>query len=107
MTKSAALESAADGVRVNCICPGVIDTPLLDRLVVEMEANGIDGRRFLSEVQPIGRLGKPAEIASVAVFLASDDASLVNGTMIVADGGLLAGAGPSAASYRLDGAATA
>ncbi len=103
LTKGGALEYAGDGIRVNCICPGVIDTPLLDRLIENMEENGIDGRRFLSELQPIKRLGTTAEIADVALFLASDESSLVNGTMLVADGGLLAGAGASTEPYRIAG----
>ncbi|MDI4646275.1 SDR family NAD(P)-dependent oxidoreductase [Cohnella hashimotonis] len=85
-TRSLALETAADGVRVNCICPGAIDTPLLRRQ--------FEGRRGpqgtiddLIAMHPLGRLGRPEEIASCILFLSSPLASFVTGSAMLADGG--------------------
>ena len=73
LTKSAALEYATDGIRVNAVCPGIIDTPMMDRIV--------DGREnyaaTISTRQPIGRKGTPEEIAEAVAWLCSDAASLV------------------------------
>jgi NAD(P)-dependent dehydrogenase (short-subunit alcohol dehydrogenase family) len=102
LTKCGALEYAEHGIRVNCIGPGVIDTPMLNRLIEGMEAEGIDGRRFLADLQPIRRLGEPGEIGDVALWLASDESSLVNGIMLLADGGMNAGSQASTDSYRLE-----
>lgn len=82
-TRSVAMEYAARGIRVNCVCPGAIDTPLL-RPSLDMP-----GFRRGTEAQiPLRRLGQPEEIANVAMFLMSDLASYVTGAAIVADGGL-------------------
>jgi NAD(P)-dependent dehydrogenase (short-subunit alcohol dehydrogenase family) len=83
LTKSAALEYSADGIRVNAIGPGYIDTPLLKALDKEV----YDG---LVDLHPIGRLGQPEEVAELALFLASDRASFVTGSYHVADGGYTA-----------------
>ena len=82
LTKSCALEWAPDGVRVNAIAPGWIDTPMnqTDRDDREIE------RRILSAI-PMGRWGRPEEIASAAVFLSSDAASFITGEVLVVDGG--------------------
>ena len=90
LTKTAALEVAARGVRVNAICPGSIDTPPL-RLFVDAIPGG---RAAFERMIPVKRIGLPEEIASVAAFLASDDAAYVTGAVIVADGGVVAGIGP-------------
>ncbi len=90
LTKTAALEVAARGVRVNAICPGSIDTPPL-RLFVDAIPGG---RAAFERSIPVKRIGLPEEIASVAAFLASDDAAYVTGAVIVADGGVVAGIGP-------------
>jgi NAD(P)-dependent dehydrogenase (short-subunit alcohol dehydrogenase family) len=79
----AAIEYAARGIRVNCVCPGAIDTPLLQPSL------SIPG--FAEETTrmiPMRRLGRPEEIAGVVMFLASDLASYVTGAAVVADGGL-------------------
>jgi NAD(P)-dependent dehydrogenase (short-subunit alcohol dehydrogenase family) len=90
LTKTAALEGAARKVRVNAICPGSIDTPPL-RLFLD----ALPGGRAAFERQiPVKRIGSPEEIASVATFLASDEAAYVTGAVIVADGGVIAGIGP-------------
>jgi len=86
LTKSAALEYARDGIRVNAVCPGIIDTPMMDRLV--------DGRdEYAATIptrQPIGRKGTPEEIAEAVAWLCSDAASLVTGLSMSVDGGFTA-----------------
>ena len=86
LTKAAALEYATDGIRVNAVCPGIIDTPMMDRLVAGREdyAAGIPTR------QPIGRKGTPEEIAEAVAWLCSDAASLVTGLAMSVDGGFTA-----------------
>ena len=89
LTRNAALEFAPAGVRVNCICPGIIDTPLVARAFGSTEAIRESMHRF----HPLGRMGKPIEIAKCVLFLASDDASFVTGHALVVDGGITAGTG--------------
>lgn len=84
MTRSLALEAAPRGVRVNCISPGYIDTPILQAL-------SPDSRREVIALHPLGRLGRVDEVANAALFLMSDDASFVTGTNLVVDGGYSAG----------------
>ncbi|MFI5317502.1 MAG: SDR family NAD(P)-dependent oxidoreductase [Myxococcota bacterium] len=85
LTQTAAVENAARGVRINTILPGPIETP---PLLAAVEATG--GRAGWDRQIPCGRLGRPEEMAAVALFLASDDASYVHGAAIVADGGVAA-----------------
>ena len=85
LTKTASVENAARGVRVNTILPGPIETP---PLLAAVEATG--GRAGWERQIPCGRLGRPEEMAAVALFLASDDASYVHGAAIIADGGVAA-----------------
>ncbi len=89
LTKTAAVESAASGVRVNCICPGPIATPPLHAWLGAIPG-GVDS---FSKQIPARRIGEPEEIAAVAVFLASDEASYVTGAVVVADGGVNARTG--------------
>lgn len=90
LTKSVAMDFAAQGIRCNCICPGFVDTPL--NIPHYNLLGGIDKvRESLPEWVPMGRGGEPAEIAAVAVFLASDESSYVTGTSIVVDGGITTG----------------
>ena len=86
MTKSAALEAAASGVRVNAIAPGPTDTGMLDRFTGTAEIKA----RLASGV-PLGRVGQPAEIAEAIAFLVSDKASFITGQIVTADGGKTAG----------------
>ena len=86
LTRAMAIDHSAEGIRVNCICPGWIDTPLN---AAYFAAPG--PAQFAGKLHAIGRIGQPSEIAAVAVFLASDDASFVTGASIVADGGFTAG----------------
>jgi NAD(P)-dependent dehydrogenase (short-subunit alcohol dehydrogenase family) len=83
LTKVMAIEWAGQGVRVNAIAPGYVKTALVDELV---EAGRMDVDRLIGRT-PLGRLGEPHEIAALALFLASDHASFINGHVIVADGG--------------------
>jgi len=89
LTRNAALEFASAGVRVNCICPGIIDTPLVAGAFGATE----EIRETMHRFHPLGRMGKPSEIARCVLFLASDDASFVTGHALVVDGGICAGAG--------------
>jgi NAD(P)-dependent dehydrogenase (short-subunit alcohol dehydrogenase family) len=89
LTRNAALEFAPAGVRVNCICPGIIDTPLVARAFGATE----EIRETMHRFHPLGRMGKPIEIARCVLFLASDDASFVTGHALVVDGGVSAGTG--------------
>ncbi len=84
MTRALALEYAAQGIRVNAIGPGYIDTPLLDALDDEM-------KQFLVSMHPLGRLGRAEEVANAFLFLVSDEASFVTGAHLMVDGGFTAG----------------
>jgi NAD(P)-dependent dehydrogenase (short-subunit alcohol dehydrogenase family) len=90
LTKNMAIDYGRIGIRVNCICPGFIDTPMF-RAVMELEAMA-QVRERIREEHKLGRFGRPEEIASAALFLASDDASFVTGHALVVDGGFTAGA---------------
>ena len=82
LTKAAALEYAQDGIRVNAVCPGTIDTPMMDRLIAGWKTD-----EDMNTRQPIGRLGTPAEVAETVAWLCSDAASLVTGIAMAVDGG--------------------
>ncbi len=88
LTRVVAIEYAHQGIRVNCICPGAIDTPLLAPALLQP---GFADR--FNEAIPMGRLGRPEEMANVVLFLASDLASFVTGAAFVADGGQTAKTG--------------
>jgi NAD(P)-dependent dehydrogenase (short-subunit alcohol dehydrogenase family) len=78
------------GIRVNCICPGFIETPMM-RDVMDLKGMA-DVRERFRALHKLGRFGRPEEIAAAALFLASDDASFVTGHALVVDGGFTAGA---------------
>ena len=91
MTKAMAIDYGRNKIRANALAPGTIDTPLIDDLAGSQEEES--GRQFREAqkwVTPMGRLGDPREMATVALFLASDDSSFVTGETILADGGLMA-----------------
>ena len=89
LTKSAALETARHGIRINVVCPAVIETAMSDRLFGEPEA-----RKFALELHPIGRVGTPKEVAEAVLWMCSDQASFMTGQSLVLDGGMLAGIKP-------------
>lgn len=84
LTRNMALDYAADKVRVNCICPGFVNTPLLANLPP-------DRRAKLTALHPLGRMGEPEDIAHMALFLISDQASWITGQAIAVDGGFNVG----------------
>ena len=84
-TRNLAIDSASKNVRVNCICPGYVDTNLLTALTEDAEA-----KAQLEARHPMGRLGQPEKIAYAALYLASDESSFVTGTPLVVDGGYTA-----------------
>ena len=88
LTRSMALDFAADGVRVNAVAPGSVDTPML-RWAIEQDPNPAALTKTLHAMHPMGRIGKPSEIAEAVCFLASSRASFVTGATLVVDGGLL------------------
>src|SRR6266508_2986710 len=84
LTRAAALDYAKAGIRVNAVCPGVVRTPMVERLV------GTEAEAGLIAMEPIGRMGKPEEVAEAVVWLCSDAASFVTGNAMPVDGGLVA-----------------
>lgn len=83
LTKTAALEYSKEGIRVNAVCPGVIKTAMVDRVI----AGNPETEKQLMAMEPIGRLGTPEEIAEAVLWLCSDAASFVTGHCLVVDGG--------------------
>ena len=86
LTKSAALETARNGIRVNSICPGIIETPMGDRIFGAPQVT-----KWALTFYPLGRFGKPMEVAEAVLFLCSDSSSFMTGQSIVLDGGFLTG----------------
>jgi NAD(P)-dependent dehydrogenase (short-subunit alcohol dehydrogenase family) len=86
LTKSAALDYARMGIRVNAVCPGVIATPMVERVMSMSE--GL--RKAMEAQEPVGRFGRPEEVAKVALYLASDDSSFCTGAPFIVDGGFVA-----------------
>jgi NAD(P)-dependent dehydrogenase (short-subunit alcohol dehydrogenase family) len=86
LTKQLALDHSATGVRFNCICPGRVETPFVQARLKEY-ADPAQAYRDMSATQLIGRMGRPEEIAAAAHYLASDEAELVTGASLMADGG--------------------
>ena len=89
MTRAMAIDHAADGVRINCVCPGPVETPLLERIFADAADPEKERRRNI-EKTIMKRLGRPEEIANVILFLSSEEASYMTGSIVVADGGLTA-----------------
>jgi NAD(P)-dependent dehydrogenase (short-subunit alcohol dehydrogenase family) len=86
LTQTAALENAKSGIRVNAVCPGFTETPMADRV---FRAPGV--HKYVLSCHPIGRLGRPAEIAEAVLWMCSDRATFMTGQSLVLDGGFLAG----------------
>jgi NAD(P)-dependent dehydrogenase (short-subunit alcohol dehydrogenase family) len=89
LTQTAALENAKSGIRINAVCPAFIETPMADR---SLRAPG--ARKYVVGLHPIGRLGRPMEIAEAVLWMCSDRASFMTGQSLVLDGGFLAGPNP-------------
>jgi NAD(P)-dependent dehydrogenase (short-subunit alcohol dehydrogenase family) len=87
LTKSAALENAKQGIRINAVSPGVIRTPMIDRVT------GLDKsvEKAYTDMEPVGRMGEPEEVAEAIVWLCSDAASFITGHALAVDGGWIAG----------------
>ena len=86
LTKAAALETAQSRIRINAVCPAVIETPMGERLFGAPLIH-----KYVLSCHPIGRFGRPAEIAEAVVWMCSDRASFMTGQSLVLDGGFLAG----------------
>jgi meso-butanediol dehydrogenase/(S,S)-butanediol dehydrogenase/diacetyl reductase len=100
LTRAAALENAKHKIRINCVCPGGINTRAAEILGGD---RADEFRRTMSASHPVGRMGEPEEIASTVAFLASDEASFITGTKIVVDGGVTAQTGmpPFISSFKI------
>ena len=90
LTQAMALDHAAEGIRVNCICPALVETELMQR-IFEHTPDPAAARRAREAELPLGRLGKPEDVAALALYLASDESGWMTGAAIPLDGGLTAG----------------
>lgn len=89
LTRSAALDLAADGIRVNAICPGIVQTAMWEAWLAEVDDREATVRE-VSKYQPMRRIGRPEEVAAAIAFLASDEASYITGAELYVDGGVTA-----------------
>ena len=90
LTKCMALDGAREQIRANCVCPGFVQTPMIDGYFDD-QPDPQAARRFATGLHPLGRLGEPVDVADAFVYLASDEARWVTGTALVVDGGLTSG----------------
>ena len=90
LTRAMALDHARDKIRVNCVCPSIVESEMTQNLFAETEA-GRKARKDRLATIPLGRFGKPGDIAGIVVFLASEESSWMTGTVIPVDGGVTAG----------------
>src|SRR3989337_2235941 len=93
LTKALAVEFARMNLRVNCVCPSIIDTAMLDGGVAAQGRAKADYGAMASQSPPMGRIGRPEEVAAAILFLASDEASFITRVALPVDGGLWAGPG--------------
>lgn len=95
LTRVAAVELAAKGIRVNAMCPGAVDTPMTNPAALDPDADPEETAEAVGalykKLVPLGRIGRPEEVATLALFLTSDDSSYITGQPFVIDGGWLAG----------------
>ncbi|HLK57624.1 MAG TPA: SDR family oxidoreductase, partial [Chthonomonadaceae bacterium] len=89
LTKSVAADYVARGIRCNAICPGTVESPSLEERMKALGGDLDEVRRAFTQRQPMGRMGRPSEIAQLAVYLASDESSFTTGATHVIDGGWL------------------
>lgn len=94
LTKAMAIDHGKEGIRVNCICPGYIDAGLAWEYF-EVQPNPAEARKAAGKLHALWRIGQPEEVARVAVFLASDDASFMTGSAVVVSGGIGVGLPPT------------
>jgi len=87
MTRAMAVDHAQDNIRVNCVCPGDVDTPMLASGIAKRGMTQEQGLKYLGDQVPLRRVARPEEIARAVVFLASDDSSYMTGAMLAVDGG--------------------
>lgn len=90
LTKSMALDHAREDIRINIVCPTVIDTPMLDEAAAKRGKDPVAFRAELAEDNPMGRIGAPEDVAAAVLFLASDAARFITGTALSIDGGITA-----------------
>jgi NAD(P)-dependent dehydrogenase (short-subunit alcohol dehydrogenase family) len=92
LMQSLALTLAGEGIRVNAVCPGMMDTPMLPRFFSREENPAVEAKipSFVKRQVPLGRLGEPAEVADAVAFLASDEARFITGVALPVDGGFVA-----------------
>ena len=88
-TRDMAIELATSGVRINCVCPGVIETPMMERWT-DLMPDKYEAKAMLRGVMPIGRMGTAEEVAAAILFFASEDSSLCQGAVLSVDGGFTA-----------------
>jgi NAD(P)-dependent dehydrogenase (short-subunit alcohol dehydrogenase family) len=86
LTRALAVEYGRKGIRINCVCPGGVETPMIQQFQLPTGVN----ESALAKIMPLGRFGQPQEVAGTIAFLASDDATYINGAAIVIDGGMIA-----------------
>ncbi|MFG2651052.1 SDR family NAD(P)-dependent oxidoreductase [Streptomyces sp. NPDC048436] len=95
LTRVAAMELAAKNIRVNAVCPGAVDTPMTNPAQLDPDADPTEAREAVAELYkklvPLGRIGKPEEVAALALFLTGGDSAYITGQPFVIDGGWLAG----------------